>query len=246
MPSTPPDYARWLSEPSIVIDPGLFADARPRWGRRLLCAALSVLRSVACVGVLGVTLFAVAHADKWLARGHGDVHAAERHAPTRMLAAATPAPKVLSAPAVEVESLAAKAPSAATGPVVEAGAADMLASEEVLHETLRKARRLLNQHRLDEADAAYSQVLSVRSRHPGALAGRARVQLARGELDRALELAQTAVRSAPAHAVYHVTLADVLRARGEPDAADVELAMAERLSQKPVDRAAKLLPDNPF
>jgi len=242
MASNPPDYSRWQNEPSIVIDPGLYTDARPRLGKRVLWTSFAVVRTLACVGVLAVTLFAIAHADQWLANGHGDAHASETPAATRSVAAASPSPVVREL-AVEVGAAPSVAQAIAEA-APAAGEGDM--SEEDLHERLRRGSRFLHQRRLDEADAAYAEVLAARASHPGALSGRARVQLARGELDRALKLAQQSVRSAPSHAVYRLTLADILRACGEPAAADEELAVAARLSHKPMDRAAELLPGNPF
>lgn len=265
---TPPSYDRWLAEPSMVIDPGLYQDVqRPHsgFGHRAMRATLLTVRTLACTAVVGVTLFSVAHADKWLARGHGSAHAAE----TRFVSEPTPvkrtalmgaistpearAPELAQAEGAEPQAAAAMAPvlkvesgrvpsAQGTLPTEVSGVAS---AEESLRDTLRAGRRALNQRKLDQAESAYQSVLADRKRHPGALAGMARVSLARGDLDEALRFAHLAVESAPSHAVYHLTLADVLRARAETAAADLEYEMAARLGQ-PVDRAAKALPENPF
>lgn len=269
MPSTPPDYTRWLTEPSIVIDPSLLSDMRPpapSLGRRLARVTLTAVRTIACASVVGVTLFSVAHADKWLAKGHhNSAHAAESVtqptvAPTPLVEdlevhADMPAAQAIAAvhqplpvpvaPVAQVERLeqaATEAPSLSE----QNDAAELAAEEEAVRTALRTGRRALMHNRVEDAEAAYGSILAHRPRHPGALAGLARVGLARGDLDTAYKFAQQAVRFAPAHAVYHTTLADVLRARGETAGADLEYETAARLSKKPLDRAAKMLPENPF
>lgn len=268
MSITPLDYKRWQTEPSIVIDPSLLSEMAPpppSLGRRLAGVTLTTVRTVACAGVVGVTLFSVAHADKWLAKGHHSVHAAEavtQHPvePTPLVEdievrAEMPAPQALRAVNKPVPAEAVPAPQverleqAATEAAVESEqdeATEHAAEHEALRAALRSGRRALLQNRIDDSEAAYGSILSYRPRHPGALAGLARVGLARGDLDTAYKFAQQAVRFAPAHAVYHATLADVLRARGETAGADLEYEAAARLSRKPLDRAAKILPENPF
>ncbi len=285
MSITPPDYARWLAEPSIVIDPALLAPPaaqRPSLGRRLARVTFTTLRTVACAGIVGVTLFSVAHADKWLARGHNSAHAAESSqlfaaadntrgtqlgesqpafqqasvaidaqradsaVPAALAVVAAEEPQVAAADAVAAKPAVSEEieePSDELGPavVIEANLADA-----ELREALRSGRRALNQNRLSDSEAAYGSVLVERPHHPGALAGLSRVALARGDLDGAYKLAQQAMHAAPSHAVYHVTLAHVLRARGETAGADLEYEAAARLSRKPLDRAAKMLPANPF
>lgn len=265
---TPPSYDRWLAEPSMVIDPGLYRDVqgpRPGLGHRVVKATLLTVRTLACAGVVAVTLFSVAHADKWLSRGHGSAHAAETrfvNEPTLAKhsavvgAISTPearAPELVRAEGPEPQEAAPTAPVLKVEPAGATSAQAPLTTQaqgvasaaESLHDALRSGRRALNQQKLDQAEAAYQSVLVDRKRHPGALAGMARVSMARGDLDEALRFAQLAVESAPSHAVYHLTLADVLRARAETAAADLEYEMAARLGQ-PVDRAAKALPENPF
>jgi predicted negative regulator of RcsB-dependent stress response len=80
-----------------------------------------------------------------------------------------------------------------------------------------------------------------------ALAGLARVYLARGKLDRARAFAERAVQQAPYQAPYRVLLGDVLRTASESQAAESEYRLASRLNpSKPIDRADRSLPTNPF
>ncbi len=249
--TTPPSYEQRLDEPSMVVDPGLYEDVRR--AQRLARATSLSVRVLACVGVVGVTVFSLALADRWLSRGHASAHAAESRfeaKPTAERRAA--ASGVTSTPHVGVgEPLVTQVveplpPAPTEAAPTEAAPIEPAPAEDTSVETLLSARRSLKKYKLDEAEAAYRSVLRGRTGHPGALAGMARVAMARGDLDGALRLAKLAVAAAPSHAVYHLTLAEVLRLRSESAAAEAEFVIAERLSGTRVDRGVRGLAANPY
>ncbi len=111
---------------------------------------------------------------------------------------------------------------------------------------IRTGQRMLAQRRFDEAERAFLDALALRTGQPAALSGLARVNLARGELDKAFSLAQRAVTAAPNQASYHLTLGDVLRVSGDASAADAQYELASRLNPRPAIAARGALPPNPF
>ncbi len=123
-------------------------------------------------------------------------------------------------------------------------------AEEVpdrLREQLEEGRRKLRKGQILGAELAFRRALAVRQGNPLALAGLARVYLARGKLDRARAFAERAVQQAPYQAPYRVLLGDVLRLASESQAAESEYRFASRLNpSKAIDRADRSLPTNPF
>jgi tetratricopeptide (TPR) repeat protein len=116
----------------------------------------------------------------------------------------------------------------------------------LLQEALREGRELLWRRHHGGAKAAYRRALALQPGHPGAMRGLAKVALATGDLDEALHYARRAVTRGPFHAEYHLLLADVLRAHGSIAEAELADADASRLQKKPIDRATRSLPPNPF
>ncbi len=115
-----------------------------------------------------------------------------------------------------------------------------------LHDALRRGGRRLSQADYVGAQAAYRVALSIEPGHLPALRGLAKAALAGGNFDVALRCARRAVKRAPFHAEYRLLLGDVLRAHGLISEAEIEYEHAARLQRKPLDRAARSLPANPF
>lgn len=149
-----------------------------------------------------------------------------------------------SAPEPAIEAPIARAPAAVKPVAPKLAAAATTASDTApplaattkpadktaaIEDDVRNARRLLALNRLDQAEAAYRKVLSQKGGEPSALTGLARVQLARGQLDDALTSAMRAVAEAPQTAGTHLTLGDVLRARGDKSGAQAHYDQASAL-----------------
>jgi tetratricopeptide (TPR) repeat protein len=96
-----------------------------------------------------------------------------------------------------------------------------------LETSLRNARRLQGINQLEQAAAAYQAVLDQHPEHSAALVGLARINLAWGQLEAALELAQRAALATPNQPNVHLTLGDVLRARGDQQRAQAEYALVK-------------------
>jgi tetratricopeptide (TPR) repeat protein len=96
-----------------------------------------------------------------------------------------------------------------------------------LETNLRNARRLHALNQLEGAAAAYQAVLDQHAEQSTALVGLARIHLAWGQLEAALELAQRAVLATPDQPNVHLTLGDILRARGDLQGAQAEYALAK-------------------
>jgi hypothetical protein len=268
MARTPSDYAQLVDEPTIIVDPSLFLPP-PRSALRVLSDVLfGVARGLVVASLAGATVFSVAHVLKHQTLTHG-LHAqtmepvvvrvqAARAASEEsevavpsMLSSATalgsiahtdisPLSQPLAAPpGLLEERLDRNAPSAKLGePTITSSArADLM-------ELVKDGRRLLRSRHLDEAESAFRLVLDQRSNQPAALAGLAKVSMARGKVDEARNYAERSVASAPYQASYHYVLADVLRASGDTTASQTEYELAARLS--PNHRADDVLPPNPF
>ncbi len=243
---TPPDYARWLKQPSIIVDPEVYPEpltgSVPALRARLRAACGVMVGSTACAAVVAVTVFSVSHADEWLSHGHAHTRA---DGPER-----TPATFASVAPVLRAAALESKAAKPAEGGLAAGPASAPSVSTEqpadLVREAVRDGRRLLLRQRFDEAEEVYRAALEVRPGNPALLLGMSKAALAQGDLDRALGYARTAVKRAPSHAVYHSVLGDVLRALGHTAEADAAYERAAKLSPKPVDRVTKILPPNPF
>lgn len=98
-----------------------------------------------------------------------------------------------------------------------------------LKQHLADGQRLLRHDQLENAELAFRQALALRRNHPQALAGLARLYLAKGDIDRAREFAQAAVDRAPHQAPYRVVLGDVLSVASDPQGAEAEYRLATRL-----------------
>jgi predicted negative regulator of RcsB-dependent stress response len=151
--------------------------------------------------------------------------------------AVTPPPPAKLAAALAVAPTAVKTvvpKPAAAEPASDAQAVATKTADKgaAIEGDVRNARRLLALNRLDQAEAAYRKVLSLKDDEPSALTGLARVQLARGQLDDALSSAMRAVAEAPKTAGTHLTLGDVLRARGDKSGAQAHYDEASQL--KPI------------
>jgi predicted Zn-dependent protease len=203
--------------------------------------------------VISVTVSGITLSNDWLVHG---LHPNVQHAPMsfdladaklavqdagadRQLSAAEPEP---SDPSIE-ETAQPERAAQGQGVPDRAGASERVPT---LSETLRAAIRHLGQRHFEEAEEGFRAVLAERPRHPGALSGMSRLELSRGRLDEALALARRAVSAAPGQPHYHVVLAEVLGAMGEPAAADLEYGEAAKLSPGRQDRVANVLPPNPY
>ncbi len=257
MARTPPPHANFHDEPSIIIDPSLYLPER-RGLLQIVCDTfLDVTRSVLVLSLAAVTVFSVVHVIR--------CRSLSAQAP-----AAAPFLLQIAAPGQAEVQLTAPAPA---GPgLLERDLAEAITERIALDDGLsvrraplpaparvrtasspcavvidvRTGQRLLALKRFDEAERAFLDALALRTGQPAALAGLARVRLARGDLEQARTLAERAVDGAPYQASYHVTLGDVLRLAGETSAADAQYEFASRLSPKPALAARGPLPPNPF
>lgn len=273
MARTPPQYAQLIDEPTIIVDPSLYLDP-PRTALGVLRdVSFQIARAIIVSALAGATVFSVAHVLKHQTLTHGlhaprldevvvRVNAAraelmgerseialasavEPQAPRPEPRAHKLEPQVYAA-APKVVSSAAPDRPASEEPSTMAQADSAVKNEELLAR-VRDGRRYVVQKRYEEAEAAFREVLAKRPRHPGALAGLARVSLVRGNLDEALSLAERAVQAAPYQAAYHVVLGDVLRASGNSLAAQTEYDLAQQLKpERKFDAAERALPPNPF
>ncbi|HEX6245456.1 MAG TPA: tetratricopeptide repeat protein [Polyangiales bacterium] len=140
---------------------------------------------------------------------------------------APPAAVPASAPLREqVEPLAARPAEPAKRAVVAVARPVVGAPRVDIEASIRSARRLQALNQLEEAETAYQAVLAQSAGQSAALVGLARIKLSRGQLDAALDFAQRAAREAPDLANVHLTLGDVLRARGDKEGAELEYALA--------------------
>jgi tetratricopeptide (TPR) repeat protein len=138
---------------------------------------------------------------------------------------------------VAIDVLAAGPTAAALSPALARAALQARASAPVagastelsVQAGVRNARRLLALNQLDQAEEAYRHVLTLSDNEPAALTGLARVLLARGQLDEAFTAAMRAVDKAPDVASGHLTLGDVLRARGDKAGAQAQYDQAAQL-----------------
>lgn len=96
-----------------------------------------------------------------------------------------------------------------------------------LETSIRNARRLQALNQFEEAEAAYLAVLAQSAEQSAALIGLARINLARGQLDAALDFARRAALQTPDQPNIHLTLGDILRARGDQQGAQAEFALAK-------------------
>jgi tetratricopeptide (TPR) repeat protein len=262
MATNPPVADVWQSQPSIIIDPSIYvADASSDPLRTRVLGALGTMICATAAGlVISVTVFAITLSNDWLVHGinHDERSVAlnfafghDVTAPTARQAtgsAPLPVPSSLNTPPAPVTPSVTAAPAfqAPLAPAPEAVAEDNTEAMVEIQTALREGRKQLQMRRYEEAERAFRGILARRPNHPGALSGMARIKLAGGELDPALGLARKAVSVAPSHGVYHAVLGDVLRASGEPAAADLEYDIASRLSQGSIDRVAQALPANPY
>jgi len=115
-----------------------------------------------------------------------------------------------------------------------------------VRETLREARQMSEQGDHDGARATFRRALALEPGHLPALRGLARTALAMGELDVALHIARRTVMRGPFAPEHQLLLGDVLRARGSLAEAEVAYQRASKLRRRPLDRAARSLPPNPF
>ena len=144
-------------------------------------------------------------------------------------ASARPAPNPIDAASGEVAHALVRPPVAAKHVPVAAAAARPLAGAPRVdvEASIRNARRLQALNQLDEAEAAYQAVLAQSGEQSAALIGLARIRLSRGQLDAALDFARRAAQQSPDQASVHLTLGDVLRARGDQPGAQAEYALAK-------------------
>jgi tetratricopeptide (TPR) repeat protein len=256
---TPSEYEHWRRQPTIIID--LSVPDEPthiRGGER--DRSVGWLPISACVGVLAVSAFWIALTGEWrasaLARDLVSGRAFLDPGPPALIPPSSAGVVAFVEP-VEREVCVAEAEAFDAAAAAEVRVAEMSEPEAaapepkarqvgLLQEALREGRELLWRRHHGGAKAAYRRALALQPGHPGAMRGLAKVALATGDLDEALHYARRAVTRGPFHAEYHLLLADVLRAHGSIAEAELADADASRLQKKPIDRATRSLPPNPF
>lgn len=228
--------------PTIIIHPSLYQPER-RFLLQRVCEGFLTLTKIALVVTsVGTATFAIGQVIETrslAARGRSHARApafesARELSTTHAYAVQSPAetPSMLrdTSALTTVTPVAAPASPLVTEIAQGAVPKPALGRARDLMAAVRDARRMFALNRLEEAEAAYRKLLTVSDKQPAALLGLARVQLARGQLDEALELAERAVDRAPNQVSCHLTLGDVLRARGALQAAGVQYQLATLLN----------------
>lgn len=141
------------------------------------------------------------------------------------LPAAHAAPPPIAAPPVPP---AAAAPVEDPGPDLNVSAGDRL---------VVRANRIVSAGDLRQAEVIYLEALAAESRNPHALAGLARLHLARHAGPQALAYAERAVAARPRRSAYRVIQGDALTLLGRR--ADAQRAYREALSLDPQSREAR-------
>ena len=107
------------------------------------------------------------------------------------------------------------------------------ASDVLVH----RALPIIRNGELRRAEATLDRAWELDPRNPQAMAGYARLYIAKGDGDRAVKWAKKAVRKRSRRAQYHVLYGDALILQGDADAA--RKAWRKALAIEPENRAAK-------